>query len=294
MKVVVAGAGVFGVCIALELARRGVGVTLADPDPGGANASRIAAGMLAPVAECHFDKTPERLPLLLRARDEWPEVAQRVGIEIIRCGSMIEGEAELIEDDWRLEPTSALPLLLKAARAHGVVVRAARVEGREVGTDALVLATGYTPDQPLLTPIKGHILTLPDVRTGGPMMRFGGGYLCPSREGLRVGATMEIGRSDTKVEAAQIERLRGLLANLAPKLAYKRAVATAGVRAATPDGLPLVGRGATDGVWLAVGARRNGWLLAPIVARVLSDELLKNEPNETAFDPARFAVSSLA
>ena len=45
--------------------------------------------------------------------------------------------------------------------------------------------------------------------------------------------------------------------------------AAAGVRAATPDGLPMVGASTTPNVILAVGARRNGWLLAPMIADVV-------------------------
>jgi len=53
--VTVAGAGALGLCIALELARRGAGVTLCDPAPVGDNASGVAAGMLAPVFETVLD-----------------------------------------------------------------------------------------------------------------------------------------------------------------------------------------------------------------------------------------------
>ena len=47
-SVIVAGAGVFGAAIALELARDGARVVLADPAETGDNASGVAAGMIAP------------------------------------------------------------------------------------------------------------------------------------------------------------------------------------------------------------------------------------------------------
>ncbi|HXQ45452.1 MAG TPA: FAD-dependent oxidoreductase, partial [Caulobacteraceae bacterium] len=50
-RVVVAGAGALGASIALVLARAGARVALADPAPQGANASGVAAGMLAPAFE---------------------------------------------------------------------------------------------------------------------------------------------------------------------------------------------------------------------------------------------------
>ena len=59
MHIVVAGAGVFGASIAFALARQGARVTIVDPAPVGANASGVAAGMLAPVFEALFDQRPE-------------------------------------------------------------------------------------------------------------------------------------------------------------------------------------------------------------------------------------------
>jgi glycine oxidase len=63
----------------------------------------------------------------------------------------------------------------------------------------------------------------------------------------------------------------------------------AGVRAAAPDGLPLVGPSVAPGVVLAVGSRRNGWLLAPLVAQVVTACVLGrvSGPYAARFDPAR-------
>ena len=67
----------------------------------------------------------------------------------------------------------------------------------------------------------------------------------------------------------------------------------AGVRSATPDGLPMVGPSSAPGVFLAMGARRNGWLLAPLMAQVLSDQLAGAAPAPWAglFRPSRFGLS---
>jgi glycine oxidase len=65
----------------------------------------------------------------------------------------------------------------------------------------------------------------------------------------------------------------------------------AGVRAATPDGLALVGRSAAPRVILATGARRNGWLLAPLIASAVAACVLGRDPGALAarLDPARFS-----
>jgi glycine oxidase len=88
-----------------------------------------------------------------------------------------------------------------------------------------------------------------------------------------VGATMEAGRIDLSIDAGAVDHLRSAAIALFPHLADATFRARAGVRAATADGLPLVGASSLAGVYLAVGARRNGWLLAPLLARILLDEI---------------------
>ena len=90
---------------------------------------------------------------------------------------------------------------------------------------------------------------------------------------------METGVSDAAVDAAVARRLLEAAAPLAALLGDPaRWKAAAGVRAATADGLPLVGVGAAANVILAVGARRNGWLLAPLIAHVVLDAVEGRAP----------------
>ena len=83
-----------------------------------------------------------------------------------------------------------------------------------------------------------------------------------------------------------------LVAVLFPKLAEARFELAAGVRAATPDGLPLAGWSSAPGVVLATGARRNGWLLAPLVAEVVAACVTGRDLGLYGgrLDPARFAT----
>jgi len=73
-------------------------------------------------------------------------------------------------------------------------------------------------------------------------------------------------------------------------VAAAKLTAQTGVRAATPDGLPMVGRGRHHGVLLAVGARRNGWLLAPLVAKIITACVTEGDlgPYAARLDPGRF------
>jgi glycine oxidase len=52
----------------------------------------------------------------------------------------------------------------------------------------------------------------------------------------------------------------------------------AGLRPGSPDNLPIVGRGAVDGLVLATGHFRNGILLTPITADAVAAILAGTEP----------------
>jgi len=78
MRVVIAGAGALGACLAFALARREARVTLVDPAPE-ASASAVAAGMIAPVFESVLDAdTAVEFELLRRAAGLWDALAAQL------------------------------------------------------------------------------------------------------------------------------------------------------------------------------------------------------------------------
>lgn len=205
------------------------------------------------------------------------------------------GPALLNREDWRLDPRAALRALADAAGAAGVAFRAEAVTGRG-DADLLVLATGaadlaaLAPEAAALAPIKGHILRTPTPDLCSVTVRGEGVYVTPADAGLAVGATMEPGVADARPDPAKAGPLLAAGARLFPALAGAAYELQAGVRAATPDGLPLVGFSQAPGVLLASGARRNGWLIAPLVAQVVAAFAAGRDPGRYAgrFDPARF------
>lgn len=352
LRVLVAGAGAVGSVIALTLRRQGASVVLADPDLAEANASMVAAGMLAPALEAALDPAAAAHFALLRAaRDLWPDLATTVAGELDRSGALWVGPkasqalirdrllalgataeslsstaaeamaeglkapagAILTSEDWRLDPRSMLIRLEKSFRDLGGERRSALLasfdgsvatfeNGDRLAVDVVVLATGLAPvglqagppELRWLEPIKGQILRL----TGfgpktGPSVRAEGIYLTPSPGGAVAGATMEPGRNDRHVDQAAVQRLQALASTLFPALAAGSAAGSAGIRSATPDGLPMVGPSSQPGVFLALGARRNGWLLAPMMAQILCDQLAgaARGPWTDLLKPSRFGVS---
>lgn len=329
LKVTVAGAGVFGLTVALRLADAGCQVTVRDPRAG-ASASMVAGGMIAPVLEAVLDEAPmAQFALMMAARDLWPALEARAGLYIDRGGSLAVGSEAflarvaagfvrlglisteapaatlapglsarfatglLTREDWRIDAEAGLSGLRAAAQAAGVTFLAEAVQGRG-DEDVLVIAAGMSaglaglaPELSRLRPIKGHILEadLPFDFT----VRGEGIYAAPTRTGVRIGATMEPGLSDAAVDPAKAQALEAAGVALIPALSHAPRRLLAGVRAATVDGFPLVGRSRADGVVLATGARRNGWLLAPLVAQIVVARVLGEEPGPwaAALDPAR-------
>ena len=329
--VIVIGAGVLGLCSAAELAARGHAVTVVDP--GGANASAVAAGMIAPAMESLLEETtPERAALLRRARDLWPAFAETHGLKVRREGAEWRGddapaaldrlkalgfEAEAVTggmrtlEDWRVDVGPGLAAL---ARVSGVsVVRATvarlsgdtrrwRVEagdGRVWFTPSLVVATGAAaaieglPSAvaeriTAIQPIKGQLSYFAGLATPA-VIRTSGAYVAPADGGVVIGATMQAGDRDLTPDpdAAndQASRGLGLLG-----LDHREGVVRVGIRGATSDGLPLAGPTQAEGLHLALAPRRNGWLLGPLVARVVADgiEGAAPLPDAAALDPARF------
>ncbi|WP_312166702.1 FAD-dependent oxidoreductase [Phenylobacterium sp.] len=335
-KITVAGAGALGLTTALALADAGARVTVFDPGADGDNASGVAAGMLAPAFEAVLDASAApHFPLLMAARNLWPALEARIGVTVDRSGAVAVGDEEflarvdgglrrlglhpteleraaldglapglaagwgrglLVREDWRIEASSTLAALRRAAVAAGVEFRQAAAAGFE-GGERLVIATGagqdlavVAPELARLSPIKGHILRTRERAYRGVVVRGQGAYVTGAPGGLTLGATMEAGLGDRAVEPSQVEPLRAAGVRLFPDLAGAAFVAETGVRGATPDGLPMVGRGRHQDVLLAVGARRNGWLLAPLIARLIVACVTEGEagPFAEAMSPARF------
>jgi glycine oxidase len=152
---------------------------------------------------------------------------------------------------------------------------------------------GLNPRIPV-HPCKGQILSL-----GMPqgafrrMIRWGRSYFVPRRTGeLVLGATSEDDAGfDLSTTPAGLGRLlldaQEMSTHVGP---YPILETWAGLRPATPDGLPILGPSAVPGVYYATGHHRNGVLLAPITASIVSD-LLENRPtavNIEPYSPSRF------
>ncbi len=122
---VIVGAGVIGLAIAWRAAERGLAVAIADPEPG-RGASRVAAGMLAPVSEAWYGEE-ELLRFGLAARDRYPSfVAELSGLTGAPTGFRQSGTLQVAYD------SDDLALLERVHDLHITLgLEARRVTARE-------------------------------------------------------------------------------------------------------------------------------------------------------------------
>ena len=205
-----------------------------------------------------------------------------------------------------------------AAMRHGVEFEAGRritaLETREgavmvVGADGsrwaaetVVLASGsWTPQAGTsdpaashVRPVRGQLLRL--AWRGTPLSHVLWGpdcYVVPWLDGtILVGSTMEDVGYDENATAAGVRDLLDAVCELLPD-AWRASFidARAGLRPATSDGLPLVGRSASNHqIVYATGHFRNGILLAPLTAALVADLILEGraDPALDLMRPDRF------
>ena len=167
--------------------------------------------------------------------------------------------------------------------------------------DAFVLAAGawsgliegLPPDAvPQVKPMKGEMLALAPpkgVAIPGHVVWGNEVYLVPRGDRLLIGATLEDVGFDTRLTKDAENWLTDRAVSVMPGLKDWTIVEHwAGLRPGSPDGLPLLGPTAVNGLFVASGQYRNGILFAPLVAEMLSGLVLERPVDFAAFDPRRF------
>ena len=184
----------------------------------------------------------------------------------------------------------------------GVTVNIAGGTGEErLSADVAVLALGSWSGTLAgvsvpVRPVKGQLLVFPSGAGPARIVYWGHNYLLTKPDGsVILGATMEEAGFSTVVDH-HAEELRPVLSRLWPVLAGAPATARAGLRPASPDGLPICGWLPGTGVYAFTAHFRNGFLLAPLAARLAASEITRGAEEDLlrTLRPARFARSGAA
>ncbi|HEY4010495.1 MAG TPA: FAD-dependent oxidoreductase, partial [Acidobacteriaceae bacterium] len=325
--IAIAGAGIIGVSVALELRSRGASVVLLDTATAVGGASIAAAGMLAPEDPHNPTELSEFSAWSLSLYDGF---LNRLGA---MSGSVVPFQTtatvQYLDDtstirirERSIDPRqlagaalaavqrAAIPILEHCGKIEIVEqksgVRLTPAHGGEVVAKTVIHASGAWFSGPLggtpaIRPRKGQMLRvqIPASLNLTEVHRSSSIYIVPRTQGPQaggalIGATDEDAGFDLGTSQADLDLLRSRAAALLPgfgsPVEAPQVEAWAGLRPASRDGLPLIGRllGSTH-QWLATGHYRNGILLAPGTAVALAD-LVENKPpaiDLRAFDPAR-------
>lgn len=229
-------------------------------------------------------------------------------------------EAVWLPDDWQVDNRRLTRALITAAYLAGVDIRCNagsvqllvennRVKGVEVGLDrwsapVVINAAGsWAAQMPAellrlprasVRPIRGQMLALemqpPTLLRH--VIRSEAAYLVPRRDGrLVVGATVEDTGFAKHVTASGVMALLKGVIETVPVLADCALIETwAGLRPLAEDQLPILGATDVSGLLCATGHYRNGILLTPITAAVMTALVTGTVPaiELEPFSPQRF------
>lgn len=219
----------------------------------------------------------------------------------------------LAPQDHQVDPVSVVRALAATGveRLEGAAVVAVGPDsvtlasGRSIHAEQVVVAAGSwsgsgidgLPPIPV-RPVKGQLLGLrrePERPLAGRIVRTLRCYLLDRGDGRVVlGGTMEEQGFDVTSTVDAVYRLLEAAYEVLPDVSELEFVeARAGLRPATPDNMPLIGRSEErDHVIFATGHFRNGVLLTPVTADAVAALLVGAEPevDVAPFSPQRFGV----
>jgi len=155
------------------------------------------------------------------------------------------------------------------------------------------------PDAIPTRPVKGQMLSVVPIANPEPhapvlhhVIRAPEVYLVPRSDGrIIIGSTLEEAGFDKNVNPEVIQQLHRAAASIVPAVKEMRIHEVwAGLRPGTPDGRPLLGNMHWPGYYVAAGHYRDGIMLAPATAEVMTAIIQGKDPgiDLRPFAPNRF------
>lgn len=359
--VVIIGAGIIGLSLAISLRKQGLRVLVVERGEPGREASSAAAGMLVgsgtelpPALQALAAESTRMYPefaheledesglkvdlrdqgtVLLSATGDFPAAAETLSMDTL---NLLEPELAqfkssesssggrgrpALQNQYRaaylhersVDPRALIAAAIKAAHHRGVDISSGsevqglvsagdRVTGvqtdktsysaRIVVNCAGAWAGCIAPQKFPVRPVKGQMLAV----VGGPVLqhviRADEVYLVPRSDGrIVIGSTLEDAGYNKQTDVDTIQRLLHAARELVPALANARVHEDwVGLRPGTPDHLPLLGETLVRGYFVAGGHYRDGILLAPITAQVMTELILGKALSHdlVPFSPMRF------
>jgi glycine oxidase len=198
--------------------------------------------------------------------------------------------------------TTVEKLIIEGHRVTGV-----QTSRGGISCQTVVVAAGawssfllQSAPNPAMTPVRGQMVCLESKPQLTRHVLFSPrGYLVPRQDGrLLAGSTSENAGFARRVTAGGLASILRHALEISPVISNLPIVDTwAGLRPRSADGLPVLGPcGEIDGLLYATGHYRNGILLAPLTAELVSEAIVAGvaSPLLAPFSPDRFSSQPVA
>lgn len=177
-------------------------------------------------------------------------------------------------------------------RHHQTTITGVETPGAVYTADQYVLASGAWSGK-LIACLGGNVPQLPVEPVKGQMLIFQttpgtlkhiildeGHYLIPRQDGrILVGSTLEYTGFDKSTTETACQQLLAFAHRWLPDTTISVEKHWAGLRPGSPEGVPCIGRHPDfDNLYLNCGHFRNGFVMAPASARLLTDLILERPP----------------
>jgi glycine oxidase len=188
-------------------------------------------------------------------------------------------------------------------KVHSLRIEHQRVSGVDTSSGffsaptAIVAAGAWTSQithaRVAIDPVRGQMLCFAAPQIASHVIYSSRGYLVPRRDGrLLAGSTSESVGFDKSITDEGVQSIRSMAFEIAPCLESLAVTDSwAGFRPHAEDNFPVIGPDEeVAGLFYATGHYRNGILLAPITAKMISDSVLNRDTSSLPekFLPARF------
>lgn len=264
----------------------------------------------------------EQGTILLSAGWDFPDCAQPLSPDELHdlepelgvLGLVADGTVKAAHISERsVDPRLLVAAAIKAARhrnidissgseVKAVLVSAERVEGVETERSSYSAAAvvncagawaGTVAPYPFpVHPVKGQMLAVVQGPALKHVVRSETVYVVPRGDGrLVIGSTLENDGYNKAINVNTIQELFQAAVELLPELEKsKKHDVWAGLRPGTPDHLPILGETSLPGYFAATGHYRDGILLSPVTADVMTSVILNREVqcDIANFSPSRF------
>jgi glycine oxidase len=173
-------------------------------------------------------------------------------------------------------------------------------DAQQIGEKVLICGGAWSsqiaPEFPLsVRPVAGEVLSARPLQKLDRVLYSRDVYLVPRRDGrVLIGATMEERGFDKSISNSArqmlLEAADALVSGAKDWIIEEH---WAGLRPASADGLPILGKTNLENVFVATGHFRNGILLTPITSQIIADCMTKSAAAPAAFSIERLTTGVL-